>query len=99
MQSKPKLLKTKFERDPRFNSAHIFKYSFGITLDTVPQKIVLSFLPRTGQYVLSKPMHVSQKVISETDKEVIISLLTYETPELWRKILSYGPGIIGRYNA
>jgi predicted DNA-binding transcriptional regulator YafY len=78
-----------------FNSEDFFKYSFGITQihGAKPEKILLSFTPMQAQYILSQPLHHSQKLILENDHEIHIELELYITQELIMSILGYGVGV------
>lgn len=65
---------------------------------TVPYKVEskledfqLKFSPKRFKYVTSKPIHKSQKIISE--EECIISLHLYHTLELEQQIFSFGPDV------
>ena len=53
------------------------------------EEIVLRFTPQRFKYVTSKPIHKSQKIVSE--KDCIISLTVYHTLELEQQIFSFGP--------
>lgn len=48
------------------------------------EEIVLRFTPQRFKYVTSKPIHKSQKIVSE--KDCIISLTVYHTLELEQQI-------------
>jgi predicted DNA-binding transcriptional regulator YafY len=78
-----------------FHPKEYFKYSFGITQihDAKPQKVVLSFTLQQAQYILSEPLHHSQKTILQNNKEVRVELLIYLTQELLMTILGYGPEV------
>lgn len=84
-----------YQADINFNSEDFFKYSFGITQihGAKPEKILLSFIPYQAQYILSQPLHHSQRLVLENDKEVQIELEVYITQELIMSILGYGPGV------
>lgn len=84
--------KNNFVNTPDFNSKDFFNYSLGITQvhDAVPEKIILSFTPFQAPYILSQPLHHSQKTIIENETEVQIELEIYVTAELKMAILSYG---------
>lgn len=75
-----------------FEPAAFFKYSFGITQihDAIPQKIVLQFTAYQAPYVISQPLHPSQKIVDQNDEGLTISLELYITQELIMSILSYG---------
>ena len=69
-----------------------FKYSFGITQvhNANPQTIILSFNVDQAAYIISQPLHPSQKVLLQNEHEVQIQLEVYITQELKMAILSYG---------
>jgi predicted DNA-binding transcriptional regulator YafY len=68
-----------------------FKHSMGITInDAPPQEIVLSFEPIQGRYIKSLPLHHSQKILTDTDTETVVSIFIKPTYEFYAKILSYG---------
>jgi predicted DNA-binding transcriptional regulator YafY len=75
-----------------FEPAAFFKYSFGITQihDAIPQKIVLQFTTYQAPYIISQPLHPSQKIESQNEEGLTISLELYITQELMMSILSYG---------
>jgi predicted DNA-binding transcriptional regulator YafY len=75
-----------------FDPAAFFKYSLGITQvnNVQPDKVVLSFTPNQAAYILSQPLHASQKIILENAYEVQIEMELYLTQELTMMILSYG---------
>ncbi|TKC02638.1 helix-turn-helix transcriptional regulator [Pedobacter cryotolerans] len=54
------------------------------------EKIILKFSPSSAPYVLSKPLHHSQKKISYIDGELIISIEVIPNYELESLILSFG---------
>jgi len=78
-----------------FSPQEYFRYSFGITQVSAakPQRVVLSFSPLQAQYILSQPLHHSQQLIRQNDKEVRIELRVYLTQELLMMILGYGTGV------
>lgn len=55
------------------------------------EKIVLRFSPGRFPYVVSKPLHHSQQIISEED--CTIQLDVYPNPELWSLIFSFIPDV------
>ena len=70
----------------------MFASCYGVTIpaNAKPQEVILAFTPLQAKYVKSLPLHDTQKIISETDTELRISLNIYITIELERQILSYG---------
>jgi predicted DNA-binding transcriptional regulator YafY len=61
--------------------------------DAKPELVELSLTPLQAKYVLSQPLHSSQKVIRTTESEVRITLEVYLTPELSMTILGLGSGV------
>ena len=78
-----------------FNS--YFDHVVGVTVpneaetENVLLEIRLKFSPRRFKYVISKPIHKSQTIVSEEDG--IISLHLYHSPELEQQIFSFGPDV------
>ncbi|MBK6444340.1 MAG: WYL domain-containing protein [Bacteroidetes bacterium] len=83
--------KGKFQRPGDFNADLYFRYSIGITTfnDGKPELVVLSFTPMQGNYIRSKPMHKSQKVLKDDDAEFRIEMNVQITYELINAILGY----------
>ncbi len=75
-----------------FSPTEFFKYSFGITQleNAKPSEIILSFTKYQAPYILSQPMHHSQRVLDNNERELLIQLNVYMTSELKMSILSYG---------
>ena len=84
-----------FKRTKEFNAKNYFKHSFGITrkIDEEPIDLVLKFNAINIPYVLSKPLHSSQKIINQTKNSLTISIKVYESHELNMAILGYGAGV------
>jgi len=70
------ILNEKYEYPKDFDAQNYFNDFYGvITLDNVKtENIVLSFTSFQGKYIKSLPMHHSQKILSDNDKELRISL-------------------------
>src|SRR5690348_139451 len=80
----------KFE-EKNFDEASYFKNAVGITVhDQKPEKIVLSFTPHQGKYIKSQPIHHSQIVIKDNDRECRVQLELIINQELLMILLSYG---------
>jgi predicted DNA-binding transcriptional regulator YafY len=68
-----------------------FTNALGISyVDGNPEKIVLSFSTTQAGYLKTQPIHHSQKILIDTDKEFRIELLLVVNPELKMRILSNG---------
>jgi predicted DNA-binding transcriptional regulator YafY len=81
--------KSKFYQDEAFDSAEYFKYSFGITQlhYSVPEKVTLTFIPEQAPYLMSQPIHPSQKVLVNDSNEIKVSIIVYLSHELTQFIL------------
>lgn len=89
--SKVTVLAEKREVRKDFNAETFFKYSIGITENEgKPAEILLSFEPVTGKLVKSQPVHHTQKVVKESDREIQISITVLPTVELITLLLGYG---------
>jgi predicted DNA-binding transcriptional regulator YafY len=58
-----------------------------------PEKVVLAFTPMQGKYIKSQPIHPSQQVESDNEKECRISLNVVINHELQMLLLSYGANV------
>lgn len=82
---------TSFKRDTSFSPAVFFKHAFGISVfDYEPQLVTLSFNPTEAPYIRSQPLHQTQKIITDTKEEFVITLNVIPSYELKAHILSYG---------
>lgn len=84
--------KNKFEKDPSFNVQEYFKHSFGISVynNYEPVVVELSFDAGEAPYIKSQPLHETQQIIADTEKELRIRLHVIPSYELKSSILSYG---------
>lgn len=75
-----------------FDETGYFKNMIGISAlpDEKPQKVVLSFTPQQGKYIKAQPLHQSQEILKDNDKEYRISLELVVNYELMMILLSYG---------
>lgn len=69
----------------------MFVNSFGIisTLNQKTEKIILSFDVEQGKYVKSLPIHHSQKVLADNDKEYKIELTLVPTYDFYQELLTH----------
>lgn len=83
-----------FEYAGDFDKDKYFKHAFGITsIQDIPVEIFLSFDIKTGDYIRSLPLHSSQKIISESADNFVVSIYVYPTHELMMQLLSYGNSV------
>jgi predicted DNA-binding transcriptional regulator YafY len=75
-----------------FNVEESYRYCFGIIspADEAPQEIILSFNPIQGKYIKTLPLHETQQVITDNEKEVLIKLYLHITHDLLMELLSFG---------
>ena len=72
-----------------------FKNSFGIIYgeNEEVEEIVLSFDSEQGQYIKTLPMHHSQKVLIDNDKEYRVQVTLVPTYDFEREVLSQGGNV------
>jgi predicted DNA-binding transcriptional regulator YafY len=84
----------KFKINTNFDADLFFKHSIGITeTQHEPVRIVLIFSGYTGRFLITQPIHASQKVLSQDDQRVEIELYVLPTEELYNFILGFGPRV------
>jgi len=64
-----------------------------ITIDKEPETVVLSFTPFQGQFPKNVPLHHSQKILIDNNKEFRISLTLVPTIDLIMDIQYYGANV------
>lgn len=69
-----------------------YRYCFGIISPngSDPQDIILSFDPFQGKYIKTLPLHETQQVLVDNDKETRIKLKLCLTHDLVMELLSFG---------
>jgi len=87
-----------FEVDKSIDTGSYFKHSFGVVKPKMheqsgPQEIILSFNIFQGKYIKSLPLHESQDILKDNEKELIVKLYIYLTHDLFMEILSYGSNV------
>lgn len=81
-----------FDLPEGFEADTYYAHSFGIIRPDheAPSEIVLALEPTQGQYLKSFPLHSSQRVLVDTDAELLIQLTVYNTHDLLMELLSLG---------
>ncbi|TRO66968.1 helix-turn-helix transcriptional regulator [Christiangramia sabulilitoris] len=81
-----------FDELKEYDPEKDYRYSFGIIngTDEKPEKIELSFSPKEGRFVKSLPLHHSQTLVAETEKETIFKYHLIPTYDFRMEILSFG---------
>ncbi|TVQ12030.1 MAG: WYL domain-containing protein [Bacteroidetes bacterium] len=89
------ITRKKFGSAKDFDMHKHFKYCFGIISpnNTKPEEIILSFTPLQGKYIKTLPLHESQEVLLENEKEFRIKLTLFITHDLLMEILSFGDSV------
>jgi predicted DNA-binding transcriptional regulator YafY len=83
-----------FGRDANFDPDQYFRHAIGITQGGLtPERIVLSFSPFQGKYLMTQPLHHSQEIIRNDDQEFRIAITVLTSFELFQLILGYGPEV------
>jgi len=89
-----KVLSKTFIRDKSIHPQEVFKNIIGLNYSTGKvEEVLLSLSTLQAKYVLSLPLHHSQKVVKENSKEVVISLTLVPNFELLQKILMMGDAV------
>jgi proteasome accessory factor B len=70
-----------------------YQHAFGIESYEPVQKIVLSFTWQQGNYIKSFPLHSSQKVLKDTDEELVTELFIHPTNDIVMELLKYGANV------
>jgi predicted DNA-binding transcriptional regulator YafY len=77
-----------------FDPELYFKHSLGVTVEEKnPIEVVLSFKVLQGNYIKTLPIHESQKILKDNEKELQISIQVKPTYEFYSKILGYGSDV------
>ena len=87
------ILKKRFTPPENFDVNSYYKHCFGIISpdeDQQVQEVILSFDPYQGKYIKSLPLHESQEILIDNEKELQIRLSIFITYDLLMEILSFG---------
>ncbi len=78
-----------------FDIATFFNDAIGVTktLEQDAYEVVLKINPKNAPYVLTKPLHPSQKVIETSENYLIVAIQVVLNYELEREILGFGESI------
>lgn len=86
------ITKIKFNTGKSFNIEENYRYCFGIISPNGlnPEEIILSFDPFQGKYIKTLPLHHTQQIITDNEKEVRIKLKLCITYDFLMELLSFG---------
>lgn len=81
-------------KDHDFNCSEYYKNVIGVTVTNErPQKIRLAFDSSNAPYVITKPLHHSQQIISTSAKGIEVEITVIPNYELERVILGFGDSV------
>lgn len=85
------ILTDTYKKSNSFSPDRFFKYSIGITADHgSPSKIIIEVGGLLSKYILSQPLHMSQKYLGEKNNTHSFSYFLLPTYELKMQILGFG---------
>ncbi|MEI2756901.1 MAG: WYL domain-containing protein [Chitinophagaceae bacterium] len=86
------ITKQHYQYPDNYNVEQNYRYCFGIISpnDEEPQNIILSFDPIQGKYIKKLPLHDTQQVLEDNDKETLVKLRLCLTHDLIMELLSFG---------
>lgn len=89
------ITKNNFSFPKNFDLNLHFEHCFGIIgpNNQKPQEIILSFEPFQGKYIISLPLHHSQQVLIDNEKELRIKLTLFITHDFYMELLSFGENV------
>jgi predicted DNA-binding transcriptional regulator YafY len=85
------ITKKSFEYPKTFDIEENYRYCFGIISPNgmKPQEIVLSFDPYQGKYIKSLPLHETQQILIDNEKELQVKLKLCITFDFVMELLSF----------
>lgn len=88
-----RLSRTEFRKNTTTDFNDYFRDIIGVTRDEgrSVEEVVLRFSPQRFPYVVSKPLHVSQRTLS--DERCEVSIVVRPNKELEQKLFSFGPDV------
>jgi len=89
------ITKKHFDLPKDFNLTDYFKFAFGniVPWEDAPSDVVLSFAPYQGKFIKSTPLHTTQQILADNEKELKIQLKVYLTHEFIAELLSFGKNV------
>ncbi|MCF8308927.1 MAG: WYL domain-containing protein [Bacteroidales bacterium] len=89
------ITQVRFTRPKDFDVNEFYRYCFGVISpdDQQPEIVELSFNPFQGEYIKSLPLHHSQEIIKDDEKELRIKLKLYVTHDFYMELLSLGNNV------
>ena len=90
------ITKKKYSKSNNNNPNDIYKDCYGILTKQglEPEEVILSFTPFQGKYIKSLPLHASQVIIAESEKEIRVKLKIHITEDFLKELFSFGDEMI-----
>jgi predicted DNA-binding transcriptional regulator YafY len=86
-----KLLTDTFQPDHHLDPNDRFRQTIGLVYsERPPERIVLSFTPKQGNYIKTLPLHSSQHILLDNKQECRIALTVAPNYELIQEIMKHG---------
>jgi predicted DNA-binding transcriptional regulator YafY len=85
------ITKKSFDYPKTFDIEENYRYCFGIISPNgkKPEEIILSFDPYQGKYIKSLPLHDTQQILIDNDKELQVKLILCITFDFVMELLSF----------
>lgn len=84
-----------FQENEKWDFNEYFEDIIGVSITSGELiEVILCFNKDAAPYVLSKPLHGSQRIVSCTESDLVISIQVYPNYELESLILSFGERVI-----
>jgi predicted DNA-binding transcriptional regulator YafY len=89
------ITKRSFQSQQDFNVNEHYRYCFGIISPNQPEpeEVILSFDPFQGKYIKSLPLHETQEILADNEKELLIKLKLFITHDFFMELLSHGENV------
>lgn len=82
---------TPFPAPESFDRKKYFRHAYGITsYHAEPDEVLLSFNRKTADYIKALPLHHSQELVEEDERQCVFRMIVYPTRDLLMQLLSYG---------
>ncbi len=82
-----------FARRPGLDIETYFRHTVGVSVSAPPQRVVLRIDREQAPYLLTKPIHASQRALAQAPTYVEVELDVQHTFELEKEILAFGSAI------
>ena len=84
-----KITDTKF-KPIAYNVEKEFQHAFGVETYEAAEKVLLEFSKQQGNYIKTFPLHESQRIVEETEDNVILEIFIHTTNDIKMELLKYG---------